>query len=117
MFEIVLSWEAVKDWLSDSLGLSHHDLHLILGVLLTLMFGWILKDPLGSWRPLGIVFGLEVLNETSDFARYYQAGWPWTPQATLIDIAITIGPPLMIILAARWNSQAFYRFSRRDRLS
>lgn len=115
MFGIVLGWEAFKDWLSGTAHLTHHDLHLILGVLLTLAFGWLLRRPLGSWLPLAIVLGLELLNETSDFARYYVSGWPWTPRATLIDVALTMTAPLVIVIAARWHSADFYRFRIRTR--
>ena len=113
MFGIVLAWEAFKNWLSGSTGLTHHDFHLMLGVLLTLGFGWMLRVPLGSWRPLLLVFGLEMLNEASDFTRYYVSGWPWTPRATLIDIALTMVAPLILVLAARWQSAYFYRFRSR----
>jgi hypothetical protein len=113
MFSIVLGWEAFKDWLSATVHLTHHDLHLLLGVGLTLGFGWILRRPLGSWVPLLMVLALELLNETSDFARYYVSQWPWTPKETLVDIAITILPPLAIVLAARWESEHFRRFRRR----
>lgn len=115
MFSIVLGWEAFKDWLSATVHLTHHDLHLVLGVGLTLGFGWALRRPLGAWAPLLIVLGLELLNETSDFTRYYVSNWPWTPTDTLIDIAITILPPLAIVLAARWESEHFRRFRRRPR--
>jgi hypothetical protein len=101
MFSIVLAWEAFKDLLSVTVHLSHHDLHLILGVGLTLCLGPVLRRPLGSWLPWFIVFALELLNETSDFVRYYVSNWPWTPRETLIDIAITVLPVLPIILAAR----------------
>jgi hypothetical protein len=113
MFDMVLGWEAFKNWLSGSSGLTHHDFHLILGVALTLAIGRLLRLPLGAWTPLLIVFGLEMLNEASDFTRYYVSDWPWTPDAALIDIAVTMIPPLAIVLAARWNSEHFYRFRRR----
>jgi hypothetical protein len=105
MFSIVLAWEGFKDWLSATVHLSHHDLHLILGLALTLGLGPVLRRPLGSWLPLFIVFALELLNETSDFVRYYVSNWPWTPRETLIDIAITILPVLPIVLAARWETR------------
>ena len=117
MFSIVLAWEAFKDWLSATLHLTHHDLHLILGLGLTLGIGRVLRRPLGSWLPVSIVLMLELFNEISDFARYYVSHWPWTPTETLIDIAITIAPPLAIVLAARWESEHFRRFKRRQRLT
>ena len=101
MFRIVLGWEAFKDWLSATLHLTHHDLHLLLGVVLTLGIGRALRLPLGAWLPLLIVFGLEMLNEASDFIRYYVSGWPWTPAETLVDIALTMIPSLAIVMAAR----------------
>jgi hypothetical protein len=104
MFSIVLAWEGFKDWLSATVHLSHHDLHLILGVGLTLALGPVLRRPLGSWLPLFIVFALELLNETSDFVRYNVGNWPWTPRETLIDIAITVLPVLPIVIAARWET-------------
>ena len=115
MFWIVLGWESFKDWLSAKVHLTHHDLHLVLGIGLVLGLGWLLRRPLGSWLPLLIVLALELLNELSDFVRYHVSNWPWTPRATLIDIAITVVPPLLILLAARWNSAHFHRFKRRQR--
>lgn len=117
MVAIVLGWETFKDWLSATLHLSHHDLHLILGLGLTLGFGRVLRRPLGAWLPLGIVAALELLNETSDFARYYLSDWPWTPWETLVDIVITLLPALAIVLAARWDSEHFRRFRRRRRFT
>lgn len=113
MVTIVLAWEQMKVWLSASTGLSHHDFHLILGVLLTLGLTRLLRLPLGSWTPLVIVFGLEMINEAFDFTRYYIDSYPWGPGPTLVDIAITMLPPLAIVLAARWDSLHFHRFRRR----
>lgn len=113
MFRIVLAWEATKNWLSSSTSLTHHDLHLIIGVLLTLTFTRIMRLPLGSWLPLIIVLGLELVNEVSDFTRYYVSGWPWEPGPTLIDIYLTMLPSLAITLVARWDTLTFYRLRRR----
>jgi len=116
MFFVILDWEAFKVWLSATLGLSHHDIHLILGLALTFGFGWLLRRPLGAWLPLGIVFVLELINEAFDFIRNIVPGWPLLPGEALVDIAITIVPPLAIILAARWNSRYFYHFRRREHI-
>ena len=98
---IVESWEAFKDWLSTTVHLTHHQLHLVLGVLLLLAVGRLLRRPLGAWLPLLIVLGLELVNELLDFTRYRVANWPWTPRETLIDIAITMAPPLALVVIAR----------------
>ena len=49
MIALVLGWEAFTVWLTATTGLSHHDWHLLLGVLLTLGFTWLLRLPLGAW--------------------------------------------------------------------
>lgn len=113
MVRIVLDWEQVKIWLSETTGLSHHDFHLLLGVLLMLAFTRLLRMPLGAWTPLAIVLALELVNEAFDFTRYYIDSYPWGPGPMLVDIALTIVPPLAIVLAARWQSDHYHRFRRR----
>ncbi|KQN07397.1 hypothetical protein QP162_20370 [Sphingomonas aurantiaca] len=113
MIALVLDWEAFKVWLTVTTGLSHHDWHLLLGVLLMLGFTRLLRLPLGAWVPLLIVLGLELVNEALDFTRYHIDGYPWGPGPMLVDIALTMLPPLAIVLAARWDSFDFYRFRRR----
>ena len=110
MVGIVLDWEVFKVWLTATSGLTHHDFHLLLGVLLTLGFGWLLRRPLGSWLPLILVLGLELVNEAFDFIRYHIDSYPWGPGPMLVDIALTMLPPLAIVLAARWESPEFQRF-------
>jgi hypothetical protein len=115
MIALVLDWEAFKVWLTATTGLSHHDWHLLLGVLLTLGFTRLLRLPLGTWPPLLIVLALELVNEALDFTRYHVDSYPWGPGPTMVDIALTMLPPLAIVLAARWDSLDFYRFRRRPR--
>ena len=103
----ILEWEAVKDWLSGSTGLTRDAYHLLLGIGLTLGLTWLLRRPLGSWLPLLIVLALELVNEAFDFTRYHVAGWPWEPGPTLVDIALTIAPPLVIVVTARLTSPCF----------
>jgi hypothetical protein len=110
---VLLAWETTKDWLSASTGLSHHDFHLILGVLLTLGITRALRLPVGALLPLLIVFGLELINEAFDYFRYRIDGWPWVPGPTLVDIYLTMAPSLIITLAARWNSTSFLHLRRR----
>lgn len=103
----VLGWEACKDWLSTTTGLTHHDWHVLLGLALTLAFTWALRRPLGSWLPLLLVLALELVNEAFDFTRYYVAGWPWEPGPTLVDIALTMAAPLVITSVVRMTSPHF----------
>ena len=117
MFGLVLDWEDFKVWLSRTSGLSHHDWHLILGLGLTFGLGRMLRRPLGSFVPIGVVLALELVNEAFDFVRNMVPGWPLEYRAAAIDVAITILPALLIVLAARWNSGDYYRFRRRARFA
>lgn len=106
MFQTVLLWEEFKVWLSAASGLTHHDYHLLLGVGLTLGLTWAMRMPLGAWPPLLIVLLLELVNEAFDFTRYYVDNYPWGPGPMLVDIALTMVPPLAITVAARIEAAA-----------
>lgn len=111
MVQLVLGWEAFKVWLSAVSGLTHHDIHLIAGAVLTIVFAKLLRVKLASWRPLTIVLILELINETFDFARYAIGGYPWGPLPSLIDIALTMVPGVLIVVCARLSAR---RRQRRD---
>lgn len=97
----VLGWERFKDWLSATVHLTHHQLHVVVGLLLFVAGARLLRRPLGSALPLVPVAVLELINEASDFARYFISGWPWTAHETLIDIALTLAPPMVLMVVAR----------------
>ena len=100
----VLDWERFKDWLSHSVHLTHHQLHVLVGLLLFVLAARVLRRPLASPLPLVPVAVLEAGNEGFDFARYYSSGWPWTAHATLVDIALTLAPPAALMIAARMTT-------------
>ena len=101
LYDVVLLWEATKDFISGTLHVTHHALHIVLGLLLFVLFARISRRSIRSPWPLLPVLLLELLNEVSDFLRYYFDKWPWTPYETSIDIVITLAPPIVLILAAR----------------
>ena len=101
MFNILLGWEATKIWLSHNLHLTHHELHVIVGIILYFLFARLLRARYGSVRPLIPIAVLEGINESFDFMRYILSGWPWTPVATIYDIVLTLGPPMLIAVAFR----------------
>lgn len=101
MFATVLFWEGAKDWLARTLHVTHWDLHVIAGLMLFVLFGRLLRRPLTSFLPLLPVALLELVNECFDLSRYLLSGWPWTPGSTLIEIALTLLPPLALALVAR----------------
>ena len=101
MLTIVLAWEDFKDRLSATVHLSHWDLHVILGVALFLVFGRLLRRPLTSFLPVLLVALLEFGNELLDALRAYFGNWYWNWPDTLVEVALTLGPPFAIASAAR----------------
>ena len=101
MLSIVLAWETFKDWLSATVGLSHWDLHVIVGVGLFLAFGRLFRRPLSSLLPLIPVAVLELGNETMDFLRAYIPHWSWNAHDTVIEVALTLAPSLALVGAIR----------------
>ena len=101
MLPIVLAWETFKDWLSATVHLSHWNLHVILGLASFLLFARLLRRPLTSFVPLIPVALLELGNETLDFLRAWIPHWTWNGHDTLIEIALTLGPPTLLVLLAR----------------
>ena len=101
MFRIVLAWESFKDWLSASVHLTHWDLHVIVGLLGFFGFGRLMRRPITSSLPIVPIAVLELLNELSDFLRAYVPDWPWAWRDTIVEIGLTLLPPLLVVVAAR----------------
>jgi hypothetical protein len=113
-FDMVLDWEAAKDWLSTEAHLSHAVLHIHLGLAIYLLTGLLLRRPLGSARPWLVVAALELANETSDFLRYYVSAWPWTATNTIEDIFNTLFWPTVLVVLFRGRRAAAARIAPTD---
>ena len=101
MLSLVLAWETFKDWLSKTVGLTHWDLHIIIGLALLFGLGRIMRRPLRSFLPLLPIALLELGNEMLDFLRTVYGAWYWNWPDTIVEIGLTLGPPLLVILCAR----------------
>lgn len=113
MLSLVLAWENFKDWLSNTIGLTHWDLHVIIGLVLLIVFGRIMRRPLGSFMPLVPIALLELGNETLDFLRTVYGAWYWNWPDTIVETALTLGPPLLVIVCARLLSMRSDRHASR----
>lgn len=104
--DLPLLWTVTKDWLSAMLHLTHTDLHLVLGIVVTLLFGRLLRRPLTSWLPLLPVAVLEFINEGLDAltTRLTSAGQRWFE--TMVGVAATLLPSALIIAAARVEAKS-----------
>jgi hypothetical protein len=101
MLPVVLAWETFKDWLSATVHLSHWDLHVILGLGFYILFARLMRRPFTAFLPLAPVALLELGNETLDFLRAYLPHWYWNWPDTIVEVALTLGPPLAVIIVAR----------------
>lgn len=101
MLTIVLAWETFKDWLAATVHLTHWDLHVIFGLAFFFIFGRLLRRPPTSFLPLFPVASLELGNEVLDFLRAYLPHWNWNAHDTAIEVALTLGPSLVVILLVR----------------
>jgi hypothetical protein len=105
-FDMVLDWEAAKEWLSSEFHVSHPVLHIHLGLAIYLLASLLLRRSLGSLLPWLVVVTLELANETSDFIRYYVSGWPWTATNTIEDIVNTLFWPTILVILFRRRCSA-----------
>jgi hypothetical protein len=111
-FDMVLDWEAAKNWLSAEFHVSHAVLHIHLGLAIYLLTCLLLRRPLGSVLPWLVVVALELTNEASDFARYYVSAWPWTATNTIEDIINTLfWPTVLLVLFHRERAFASIRIA------
>jgi hypothetical protein len=52
LFQVVLTWEDFKDWLSGACHVSHWTIHAAIGIPAILIFGRLMRKPLASLVPL-----------------------------------------------------------------
>jgi len=100
-FDMVLDWEAVKQGMAREFHVSHAVLHIHLGLAIYLLTSLLLRQRLGAVLPWLVVALLELVNEVSDFLRYYVSGWPWTATNTIEDIVNTLFWPTVLLLLFR----------------
>jgi hypothetical protein len=109
------SWHQGKLFIEHSLSIGHESIHVIVGVLLWLAFGLLLRRPLISWWPWLCVFALILWNETVDL---WVEQWPDPGQQYgegAKDILLTMGLPTVLVIAARLRPDLFRGGSRKTR--
>jgi hypothetical protein len=100
-------WYQSKLFFEHSLAVSHDSLHVIVGVLLWLLLGLVLGQPLTSWRPWLWLFAAILWNETVDLwvERWPDPGQQYGEGAK--DILLTMILPAVIMWAARTRPDLF----------
>ncbi|MFL6721469.1 MAG: hypothetical protein ACJ8FT_06665 [Sphingomonas sp.] len=101
------SWHQGKLFIEHSLTISHDSLHIIVGVLLWLVFGLLLRRPLTVGRPWLCLFAVILWNETVDL---WIEQWPDPGQQYgegAKDLLLTMAVPTIIMVAARMRPDLF----------
>ena len=109
------SWHQGKLFIEHSLTINHDSLHMLVGVLLWLAFGLLLRRPLTSWRPWLWLFAIILWNETVDL---WIEQWPDPGQQYgegAKDLLLTMAVPTILLFAGRWRPDLFRQGPRRRR--
>jgi hypothetical protein len=101
------SWHQGKLFIEHLVSFSHDALHILVGVLLWITFGLLLRRPLTSWRPWLWLFAVILWNETVDLwiEQWPDPGHQYGESAK--DLLLTMAVPTMLMVAARVRPDLF----------
>ena len=108
-------WYQAKLFFEHSLSISHDSLHFIVGVLLWLALGLLLRRPLTSWRPWLWLLAAILWNEAVDLwvERWPDLGQQYGEGAK--DLLLTMLLPTILTWALRSRPDLFRASARRRR--
>ena len=109
------SWHQGKLFIEHSLSIGHDSMHVIVGVLLWLAFGLVLRKPLTAWWPWLWLFAVILWNETVDLwvERWPDPGQQYGEGAK--DLLLTMCLPTVLMVAARLRPDLFRGGARKSR--
>ena len=109
------SWHQGKLFVEHSLTINHDSLHMLVGVLLWIAAGVMLRRPLTSRTPSLWLFAIILWNETVDLwvERWPDPGQQYGEGAK--DLLLTMAVPTIVMFAARWRPDLFRQGARKQR--
>ena len=109
------TWHQGKLFVEHSLTISHDSLHVLVGVLLWIVLGLVLRSPLYTWRCWLWLLAATPWNEAVDL---WVEQWPDPGQQYgegAKDLLLTMAVPTLIMLAARLRPDLFRMSARKKR--
>jgi len=109
------SWYQGKLFIEHSLSVGHDALHVIVGALLWVALGLLLRRPLTAWRPLLWLLAAALWNETVDLwvERWPDPGMQYGEGAK--DVLLTMAVPAILMWVARFRPELFRATVRKSR--
>jgi hypothetical protein len=107
------TWHQGKLFIEHFVAIDHDALHVIVGVLLWLVVGLLLRRPLSSWTPWLWVLAVIAWNEAVDL---WVEQWPDPGQQYgegAKDLLLTMLLPTVMMIAVRRRPDLFRRGLRR----
>ena len=112
---VMTSWHEGKLFIEHAVAVNHDALHVIVGVLLWVALGLVVRRPLSSWYPWLWLLAVILWSETVDL---WVEQWPNPGQQYgegAKDVLLTMFLPMVLMFAARWRPALFARGGRRGR--
>jgi hypothetical protein len=109
------SWHQGKLFVEHTIAINHDALHVIVGVLLWIALGFILRQSLSSWFPWAWLLAFILWNETVDL---WVEQWPDPGQQYgegAKDVLLTMFLPTVLMLVVRLRPQLFAGAPKRRR--
>ncbi len=110
---IMTSWHEGKLFIEHTIAIQHDALHVIIGVLLWVALGVVLRRPLSSWYPGLWLLAFILWNETVDL---WVEQWPDPRQQYgegVKDVLLTMFVPTVLMFVARFRPGLFANNGKR----
>ncbi len=110
---IMTSWHEGKLFIEHTIAIHHDALHVIIGVLLWVALGVVLRRPLSSWYPWLWLLAFILWNETVDL---WVEQWPDPGQQYgegVKDVLLTMFVPTVLMFVARFRPGLFANNGKR----
>jgi hypothetical protein len=109
------SWHEGKLFIEHAIAISHDSLHVIVGVLVWMLAGFLTRRPLSSIHPWLWLLAIIGWNETVDLwvEQWPDPGMQYGESAK--DLILTMFLPTVLMLAIRFRPGMFARFPGRRR--